>query len=80
MQLEITPAIADTLRGIVCTGLYPDENTALGEALHLLQQRDRLRTMLREADESLDRGEGVEAEEAYRRLRAKAAEIVSRQV
>ena len=64
MSVEISPDIEAMCRTLVETGRYGDENQVLGEALRLLQRRDEL-----------DRGEGIDADVVFDRMKKKAADL-----
>jgi antitoxin ParD1/3/4 len=78
MSLQIAPEIVNTVRVIVGTGRYRDENAVLGEALKLLQERDALASDIQQGIDEIERGETVDGEEVFRRLEARAAEIAGR--
>lgn len=62
MSVTLTPHLEALVRKKVDTGLYRDADEVLSEALQLLDQRDqlqRLRASIAEADEQIERGEGV---------------------
>ena len=65
MSVEISPDIEAMCRTLVETGRYGDENQVLGEALRLLQRRDEL-----------DRGEGIDADVVFDRMKKKAADLL----
>ena len=60
MSVEITPELEGLVQSIFQTGNYPDENAVLGEALRLLEKREKLRREVNAGVEQLDRGEYTE--------------------
>jgi antitoxin ParD1/3/4 len=71
--MEITPELEAMVRDLFLSGNYSGEHEILHEALVLLSNRDRLRLEIRQGLEELDRGEGVDAEDAFRVLHASRA-------
>jgi antitoxin ParD1/3/4 len=61
LTIELSPEQSALVREQVARGLYPGPEEVVGEALRLLDERDRLerlRAALRIGQEQLDRGEG----------------------
>jgi Arc/MetJ-type ribon-helix-helix transcriptional regulator len=75
MSIEITPELECVVHGIYAGGNYASEAEVIAAALHLLQQRDRLRKELQRGRAELDRGERIDAEELFNDLRRRAAEL-----
>jgi antitoxin ParD1/3/4 len=63
MSVTLTPHLESLVRRKIETGLYPDAETVMEEALRLLDERDRrlqwLRAAVAESDEQIARGEGI---------------------
>lgn len=76
MNVHLTPELEALVHNKVKTGHYNSASEVVREALRLFEERDRIRKLqIRELrkriDEgwaSLERGEGVEGEEFFRRL------------
>ncbi len=63
MTITLTPELEALIQEKVASGDYPDAVDVVGEALRLLDHRDRLarlRASLLEAEREIERGEGVE--------------------
>lgn len=71
MSVEISPDIEAMCRTLVETGRYGDQNQVLGEALRLLQRRDELDQKIQEGADELDRGEGIDADVVFDRMKKK---------
>jgi antitoxin ParD1/3/4 len=85
MNVSLTPELEKLIQKKVDSGRYTSASEVVREALRLLEQKDRqdaerqraLRVFQEELDwriAELDRGEGIDAEEASARLRAHAQE------
>ena len=75
MSVEFSPDIEAMCNTLVETGRYGDQNQVLGEALRLLQRRDELDQKIQEGADELDRGEGIDANVVFDRMKKKAAEL-----
>jgi len=73
MSVEMTPELENLVESILDAGGYRDENEVLSEALHLLQQRDRLRAEINKGIEELDRGERIGGEAVFAELQSKTS-------
>jgi Arc/MetJ-type ribon-helix-helix transcriptional regulator len=78
MSIPISPEIENLVHGIYARGEYASEADVLAAALHLLQQRDRLRIDLQQGCGELDRGERLDANLVFGELRQMAAELDGR--
>jgi len=78
MSVEITPELEGLVQSIFQTGNYPDENAVLGEALRLLEKRERLRREVNAGIRQLEQGQGIDGEEVFERLEGKARAIEGR--
>lgn len=78
MTISITPEIEQLVLGIYAGGDYSSEGDVLAAALHLLQQRDRLRSDLQRGCDELDRGERIDGDVVFAKLRDRAAELDGR--
>ena len=80
MNVLLTPELESFIESTVSTGRYHSASEVVQEALRLLEERERLRAsqiaeFRAEMDDRMaatDRGEVVDGEEAFARLRAKA--------
>jgi antitoxin ParD1/3/4 len=76
LSVILNPQLEELVRQKVDAGLYGDADEVLTEALQLLDQRDqlrRLRATLAEADEQIDRGQGIPfTREAFDRIKLNA--------
>jgi antitoxin ParD1/3/4 len=67
MTVQIPPELQQFVDRAVANGLYGSQTEVVGEALRLLQERERrreeLRAELNPALERLDRGEGIQLDE-----------------
>lgn len=71
LPVDVQRLVTDML----ASGQYESEAAVMREALALLKQRDTLKRDVREALAELDRGEGIDADEVFRELRDKAAQL-----
>lgn len=75
MATDLNPENERYLRELVVAGAYPDESTALNEAVRLFRRRSELVAAVRAGTDQADRGELVPAEEVWERLERQAAEF-----
>ena len=61
---------------VVGAGRHGDRDQVLGEALRLLQRRDELDQKIQEGADELDRGEGIDADVVFDRMKKKAADLM----
>ena len=59
----------------VNSGAFQSESEVVAEGLRLLQRREQHRREVNEGIAQLERGEGVDGEEVFRRLEARAVQI-----
>lgn len=78
MDSAITPEIEQLLQGIYAGGAYASEADVMKAALRLLEQRDRLRILLKQGCDELDRGERLDADQVFSGLRELASELDAR--
>lgn len=69
MAAEVTPEQQNLVSALLSSGNYATEKAVLDEALDLLHQRDRLRSMLQTGIDELDAGQRVSASDTFQRLR-----------
>jgi antitoxin ParD1/3/4 len=80
MNVSLTPELEKLVQEKVKTGRYNSASEVVREALRLLEEQDQLRALrleevrkkIAEGLEALDRGEGMDGEEAIARLRKKS--------
>ena len=80
MNVSLTPELEELVTEKVRSGRYNSASEVVREALRLLEEQDQLRALRLEetrkkiADglDALDRGEGIDGEEAFDRLRKKS--------
>ncbi len=75
MSVEITPELEGLVQSIFQSGNYRDEREGVGEALRLLEKRERLRRDIDAGIRQLDEGQGIDGEEVFERLERKARAI-----
>ena len=75
MSINLTPEIEQLVHGIYSGGAYTSESDVLTAALHLLQDRDRLRLKLQAGIEELSSGARLDASEVFEELRHRATEL-----
>ncbi len=81
MEVSVTPEQERWIEALVGSGRYEDAGNVVHEALRLLKEweedpvarLDALRRAVRTGVEQLDRGEGVDGEEAFERVLARTA-------
>lgn len=83
MEVPLTPELESLIRSKVESGCYPSAGEVVGEALRLLEERDRLRAArlerlkmeVRAGVEQLDRGESspLDIQGTLERVRARRA-------
>jgi antitoxin ParD1/3/4 len=71
MTVQMTPETEELVQTLVAAGAYPNESAVVEEAVRLLQQRDQLRTQIRQGLDELDRGERISADVVFDELRAR---------
>jgi antitoxin ParD1/3/4 len=80
MNVSLTPELEKLVQEKVKTGRYNSASEVVREALRLLEEQDQLRALrleevrkkIAEGLEALDRGEGMDGEEAIEQLRKKS--------
>ena len=77
MNAEIPSDLAPFVQRMVAERRFLTESDVLAEGLRLLQARETLRQEVRLGFEQLDAGQGIEAEEVYRRAEDKIREIAA---
>jgi antitoxin ParD1/3/4 len=70
MAIEITPEVESLVNGIYASGQYANETAVIAAALQLLQQREQLRRDLQHGLDELERGQRLDADEVFARLRS----------
>ena len=75
MSVQITPELEGLVQSIFQSGNYRDESEVLGEALRLLEKRERLRRDIDAGIRQLDEGQGIDGDEVFERLERKARAI-----
>jgi antitoxin ParD1/3/4 len=82
MEVPVSPEMERWIAAVVEAGHYEDASEVLFQALLQLKEReedpaarlDALRRAVRKGVEQLDRGEGVDGEEAFERVLARIAQ------
>jgi Arc/MetJ-type ribon-helix-helix transcriptional regulator len=72
---NLSPEHSQYIVAAIASGRYQSEAEALNQAVHLLQRRDELRAMLEVAEQQIDAGLGIPAEEVFDRLEQRAMEL-----
>jgi antitoxin ParD1/3/4 len=75
MSVEIPSELSPFVDAVIRSGLYNSEAAVVAEALRLLKRREALAEDIRLGIEQLDRGESVDGEQVFAKLRAKAAAL-----
>ncbi|MFN6517378.1 MAG: type II toxin-antitoxin system ParD family antitoxin [Nostoc sp. CreGUA01] len=73
MNISLTPELEQLVKDKVSSGRYHSVSEVMGEALRLLDERDRdreqrlaeLKAKIQEGLEELERGEGIDGEEVF---------------
>ena len=76
MGIQLSPEIESVVHRIYAGGQYASEAEVIAAAFRLLQQREQLRTDLRQGCDELDRGDRMDAEEVFAELPDLHANIV----
>ncbi len=74
-SVGLSPANEEFVQDALAKGVYASRQQLLDEAVELLKKRERLRGMIQEGLDELDRGEGIPGDEVFARLEARAEEI-----
>lgn len=80
MNVSLTPELEKLVHEKVKTGRYNSASEVVREALRLLEEQDQLRALrldevrkkVAEGLEALHRGEGIDGQDAFERLRKKS--------
>jgi hypothetical protein len=75
IMVSISPESFSYISDAVRLGIYPTPEAALEEAVILLRKRDELRADVQKGIAQANRGELLPAEEVFRRLELRVAEI-----
>ena len=83
MNVSLTPELEELVRSKVESGLYNSASEVVREALHLLDDRDRLREikiekLRKEIQKGLDSGPSIPGDEVFARIREKARKQAQR--
>ena len=86
MDVSLTPELEEFVLSRLRTGNYQSASDVVSEALRLMEDREKLRTAeLREFREevesrlaTLDKGEGMDGEEVFARIRKKSEDLRNR--
>ncbi len=76
MNISLTPELEQLVKDKVISGKYHSVSEVMGEALRLLEERDRIRDQriaelkakIQVGIEELERGEGIDGEEVFAEL------------
>ncbi|MCC5621674.1 type II toxin-antitoxin system ParD family antitoxin [Nostoc sp. CHAB 5715] len=76
MNISLTPELEQLVKDKVSSGKYHSVSEVMGEALRLLEERDRIRDQrlaelkakIQVGIEELERGEGIDGEEVFAEL------------
>ncbi|MCL6749725.1 type II toxin-antitoxin system ParD family antitoxin [Nostoc sp. CCCryo 231-06] len=76
MNISLTPELEQLVKDKVSSGKYHSVSEVMGEALRLLEERDRVRDQrlaelkakIQVGIEELERGEGIDGEEVFAEL------------
>lgn len=76
MNISLTPELEQLVKDKVSSGRYHSVSEVMGEALRLLDERDRdreqrlaeLKAKIQEGLQELERGEGIDGEEVFAEL------------
>ena len=87
MNVSLTPELEQLVQDKVKSGLYLSASEVVREALRLLEERDQLRQIrlvelkkkIAVGVEQADRGELVDGEQVFEKLRAKAQAVLRKQ-
>jgi predicted transcriptional regulator len=74
-MVSMSPEALSYISDAVRLGIYPTPEAALEEAVGLLKKRDELRTEIQKGIDQANRGELLPAQEVFRRLELRVAEI-----
>jgi predicted transcriptional regulator len=75
MSNELSSDNESYLHHVVARGLYRDRAEAIDQAVSLLKRRDELRSDVLAGIEQADRGELLDGEQVFERLRERAEQI-----
>jgi len=78
MTIPFTPEIEQLVQGIYAGGAYASQADVVTTALRLLEQRDRLRKLVHQGCEELDRGERLDSDAVFSELHERATELNGR--
>lgn len=72
MNIQLPRDAMQFVEGLVTSGEFESTNEAVTEGVRLLMSRQRLRADIQKGIDELDAGLGVEGEEVFAELRARA--------
>jgi putative addiction module CopG family antidote len=75
MDIQITPEVAQLVHGIYAGGQYANESEVVTAAVRLLHQRQQLQNDLAQGCQELDGGQRIDADQVFKELRKRAAEL-----
>lgn len=73
--VEIPLDLQQFVQTAISSGAFHSECEVVAEGLRLLQRREQRRREVNEGIAQLERGEGIDGEDVFRRLEAQAAQI-----
>jgi antitoxin ParD1/3/4 len=75
MNVQIPPDLNPFVEQMISCGNFRDENEILIEGLRLLRSREQLRADVNAGVEQLEKGQGIDGNEVFSRLEARARQL-----
>ena len=72
MHIELPTDAVQFVEGLVASGQFASADDAIAEGVRLLMSRQQLRADLQKGIDELDAGQGINGEEVFAELRARA--------
>jgi antitoxin ParD1/3/4 len=74
MNIELPADAIQFIEGLVASGQYKSADEAVADGVQLLKSRQRLRADIQQGIDELDAGQGIDGEQVFAELRARASQ------
>ena len=75
MNVELSADALQFVEGLVASGEYESADQAIAEGIRLLMTRQQIRADIQQGVDELDAGKGIDGEEVFARLHARARKL-----
>jgi len=76
MNVELSPEASQFVEGLVAAGQFRSVDEAVAEGVRMLMSQQQLRAEIQKGVDELDAGQGIDGEEVFAELRARARNLM----